>query len=85
MTPAPGPRYNLPMLHNPYRRFRDRHGLTWADLGQQLGISTTYARHLGNGHVTRVSDLRKRDFESRTGGALKAATLRRWERQNDTL
>lgn len=69
------------MVKNPYRAYKDRHHLTWAEVAAVLGISHGLARQLGCGWLRQVSDLRRRDFEARTGGELKARTLAIWAKQ----
>jgi len=63
---------------NPFRRFKDRHGLTYSQMAERLGFSEHYARKLGAGMITRISADLALEIERRTRGELRFLDLMRW-------
>lgn len=63
---------------NPFREYKERHGLTYRELASTLGCSWDLARKLGSNGATVVSPGLAKQFERRTRGELSYSVVMAW-------
>ena len=78
-APMAAARTTNPFLRLKRRRERERScRVTYKDLAEELGISEDLAKKLGCESVTSVSPRLAKQFEVRSGGAIRFMDVMRW-------